>query len=202
MVIIYGNINQWVEFEDNFIGAVSVVLNEFCNDNFDMCCPDVGSKTQYRQTLYTFVNETHVDVAMGYPELDNEDDSFYWVMLVVRPPPDNDLYQAGPGRNDSLLLEQLIRDVGSGVYLDQDVLYEAIEGLYRIEIMTGINIGEVERGAVIEKDIVIDDEDDDVGSVFAIILDLLLVEVLILVAVLAFFSVIILVTYIVVCVKK
>ncbi|XP_022108764.1 uncharacterized protein LOC110989015 [Acanthaster planci] len=139
LVILLADIAFWDYIEPYVVDFVAYILTSFCNDRFQLCCPDSGTKNT--TSRLAFVNESHIVTATGYPELYPDISGAFVVMFLVTPPATTELcHQGGTVVPSSRRRREVWtqddwawplrirkRAVGDGPYLDQDVLLEALE---------------------------------------------------------------------------
>ncbi|XP_071492386.1 uncharacterized protein [Diadema antillarum] len=163
-VLIYTSISRWTEFRDLLIRVVARIVTYWCNDNFEFCCPNLGTKTGNGDLSY--VDSSHVAVAMGYPQdASTASQDAFFVMLLVTPPSTTDLCSSGSEYNNVAKRRKRAGDIqtyhysnhratraSEEGYLDQDALYQAIsENVDEIEDELNVTVGEVTNGELIEE---------------------------------------------------
>ncbi|XP_030828317.1 uncharacterized protein LOC589695 [Strongylocentrotus purpuratus] len=157
-VVVYTSISRWPDLEDILLRIIGEIVTSWCNDNFEICCPNQGTLSSSSSTL-GYVDETHVTVADGFPreETGLSFDAFR-VMLLVTPPETTELCSAGSDSNSAtrrrrwteyLHSNMISKRDASENYLDQDALYEAVsENIDTLEDELNVTLGEVVKGEI------------------------------------------------------
>eukprot|EP00057_Strongylocentrotus_purpuratus_P025675 XP_011680149.1 PREDICTED: uncharacterized protein LOC589695 isoform X2 [Strongylocentrotus purpuratus] len=157
-VVVYTSISRWPDLEDILLRIIGEIVTSWCNDNFEICCPNQGTLSSSSSTL-GYVDETHVTVADGFPreETGLSFDAFR-VMLLVTPPETTELCSAGSDSNSAtrrrrwteyLHSNGISKRDASENYLDQDALYEAVsENIDTLEDELNVTLGEVVKGEI------------------------------------------------------
>ncbi|XP_022106656.1 multiple epidermal growth factor-like domains protein 11 [Acanthaster planci] len=82
VIILSADFNRWGEMEPIFKTGIAESLTTHCNDNFEVCCPDRGSKTTSEK--FSYANESDILVASGYPEPSEDIENEFSTMFLAR----------------------------------------------------------------------------------------------------------------------
>ncbi|XP_033625748.1 uncharacterized protein LOC117288979 [Asterias rubens] len=135
-IVLNADIADWPVIKVGLLDAVAEVLTTYCNgEGFSKCCKGKGTKKN--AVRLAFASSGNFLIATGYPAVShqstNRQPAFETMLLYLAPDVTSDLCNGGTlsrKRRDAEKLNHVIhrRETLEDVFLDQDVLLEAVEG--------------------------------------------------------------------------